>query len=180
MSRETYQFQFVGITAFLVLTLGLVTWATLRYPHPEAANASVDDRAPASQHNINISENPADGTKLNGQVETLDLKCITHGQILEHQTQARHLRLVGRLCPTEPLKTNKYPSPDIVNETNGFLATVFVPESNLFTSDYIYLAQGKNQVRLTWTSEKGEKIQSEFVINREVPISDTSPASDNQ
>jgi len=175
MSRETYQFHFVGITAFLVLTLGLVTWATLRYPQPEAANAhpSVEARAPASQHNINISENPADGTKLNGQVETLDLKCITHGQILEHQTQARHLRLVGRLCPNEPLKSAKYPTPDIVNETNGFLATVFVPESNLFTSDYIYLAQGKNQVRLTWTSDKGEKIQSEFVINRDEPVTAT-------
>lgn len=170
MSRETYQIHFVGITAFLVLVLGLIAWATLRYPEFSRVTDALEgpqDRAPASQHNINISEAGPNGTRLNGQVETLDLKCITNGQVMEHQTQARHLRIVGRICPTEPIKAAKYPSPDIVNETNGFLATVFVPESNLFTSDYIYLAQGKNQVRLTWESEKGEKIQSEFVIKRQ-------------
>ncbi|MCB0385717.1 MAG: hypothetical protein KDD43_10010 [Bdellovibrionales bacterium] len=165
MAHKTFQLHFLGVTFSLVGVLGLITWATLRPPEIEARrSADRSDRTPASH--INISESSADN-RINGQTETLELNCITHGQLLEHQTQARQLRLVGRLCPPNSPKDGKYQVPDIINETNGFLATVFVPESNLFTSDYIYLAEGKNQVRLTWENTEGEKIHSEFVILRQ-------------
>ncbi|MCB0365688.1 MAG: hypothetical protein H6624_18690 [Bdellovibrionaceae bacterium] len=165
MAHKTFQVHFLGVTFTLVGVLGLITWATLRPPQL-ADNQAPGDKSRAPASSINISESSADN-KINGQTETLELKCITHGQLLEHQTQARQLRLVGRLCPAKSPKDGKFGVPDIINETNGFLATVFVPESNLFTSDYIYLAKGKNQVRLIWETEEGDKIHSEFVIVRE-------------
>lgn len=164
MARDSFQLHFIGVTLFLVGLLGAITWATLRPPKQVVETTSQADRTPASQINIRESQTL---NKVTSLTETLDLKCVTNGQLQELQTQARQLRLVGRLCPPKQAKKGKVLAPEIINQTNGFLATVFVPQSNLFTSDYIYLAQGKNQVLLTWESENGQKIHSEFVIVRQ-------------
>jgi len=154
---------FIISTLFLVCILGVITWFTLRPPERLAI-----DRVPAAS-----AQNSSGFRALNkiaNLAETLDLNCVTHNQVRKLKTQAHQLRLTGNLCP--PLESllkgnNKYKAPHIINQTNGFLATVFVTQGDLFTSDYIYLVQGRNQVLFTWESKKDKKSYSELLIVRQ-------------
>lgn len=164
--NSSYTSHLIFVTAAFVLLFGGITCTTLHPPLPlSIKNRDIreEDRHPASLIAIGNNSHPSLSHKA---ADTIDLRCLTNGLLPEIETQARQVRLVGQLCPTTELSGSDLGTPEIVNQTNGFLATVFTPQEYHFTSDYIYLAAGKNQVLITWEPPGGTKIHSQLALVR--------------
>ncbi|MBK9040476.1 MAG: hypothetical protein IPL83_15155 [Bdellovibrionales bacterium] len=152
------------VTGTAVIALGGVAWSTLHPPKIDGTEIQTKvNREPTgmvsvveSSHLLTVSD----------QIDTINIDCLVSGLAPEIETQARQVRLVGRLCQTESKEPTRLENPQIVNQTNGFLATVFVPQTNLFTSDYIYLTIGKNQFLISWEENGKSKLSSNFSLVR--------------
>lgn len=152
------------VTGTAVVLLGGATWSTLRPPKINGTEIQTKvNRAPTGMVNVVESSNLL---TVSDQIDTVNIDCLVNGLAPEIETQARQIRLVGRLCQADSNDANRLENPQIVNQTNGFLATVFVPQANLFTSDYIYLAMGKNQFLISWEENGKSKLSSNFNLVR--------------
>ncbi len=152
------------VTGTAVIVLGGVAWSTLHPPKMDGTeNQAKVNRAPSGMVSVVESSHLI---TLSDQIDTVNIDCLVSGLAPEIETQARQVRLVGRLCQTESKEPTRLENPQIVNQTNGFLATVFVPQTNLFTSDYIYLAIGKNQFLISWEENGKSKLSSNFSLVR--------------
>lgn len=146
------------------MLLGGATWSTLRPPEIDGTEVQTKvNRAPTGMVSVVESSNLL---TIRDQIDTVDIDCLVSGLAPEIETQARQIRLVGRLCQTASNEANRLENPQIVNQTNGFLATVFVPQANFFTSDYIYLAIGRNQFLISWEENGKSKLSSNFNLVR--------------
>lgn len=97
--------------------------------------------------------NPAGFTAAPGSVEklvqdhermaTLQLNCKNAASSNPWQVKASLVRLSGYGC------VKKGANMDIVNHTNGRIATVFPLEEDGFTTDYMDLSEGENEVSIT-------------------------------
>jgi hypothetical protein len=79
----------------------------------------------------------------------MQLDCSENSQIL-HTGSAR-FRIKGPLCP-EP--GSGIVSAEVLNVSNGYVATVF-HQAGQFTTDYINLSEGKNEISVKFTGESG-------------------------
>ncbi len=95
------------------------------------------------------------------QAVDFNMPCEGSGRFSRNVAQ---VRLTGEVCgkSNSPIETS-----EIRNVTNGFSATVFYPKSNVFTTDYITLANGKNLIRIQHVLKSGAKVQRDFVIERQ-------------
>lgn len=160
-------------TGTAVIVFGGVAWSTFHPPQMDGTDIQAKvNRAPSGVVNVVESSHLL---SLSDQIDTIDIDCLVSGLAPDIETQARQVRLVGRLCQTESKGPTRLENPQIVNQTNGFLGTVFLPQTNLFTSDYIYLAIGKNQFLVSWEGSDKSILSSNFnVIRRPTNSSKTA------
>jgi len=158
------------ITGILVALIGGPAFFTLvREPVLETAKITKYDssRAPASEgaqvssvvlekgtYHKTVSEKNA-FVQLNCQDENLVEKS-------EQEVQASALRIAGFGCKKEN-------SIQIRNQTNGFTAEVIFTQENQFTTDYIDLSVGQNDLEIISTQKDGTKINQKLKISRRAP-----------
>jgi hypothetical protein len=93
------------------------------------------------------------------QAIDLNLPCTGKSLFAPSVTQ---VRLIGSACGGK-LKIEKS---DILNESNGFSATVFVTGTETFETDYISLSPGPNRIRIQHAFKSGEHEDREYLIER--------------
>jgi hypothetical protein len=76
--------------------------------------------------------------------------------------EIKQVRLAGDTCNG----SDAIVSSEISNLANGFSATVFLPTTHSFMTDYISLAKGRNQIRILQTFKTGKKIERNYLIER--------------
>ncbi|MCB0362214.1 MAG: hypothetical protein KDD35_05815, partial [Bdellovibrionales bacterium] len=134
-----------------------------------------EDSINISSDQIEIAENPHSSIRTD-QTDTVQMGCLKNQPLPPIKTHARQIRLVGELCSSTQNDKDDPTLPEILNQTNGFLATVFLPRPRLFTSDYIYLAKGTNQILVSWNTSAESKISTQVTFVRLLPSdSRTSP-----
>lgn len=138
--------QKIQVSLALVCTLGLLDAYFLLSPPSQAtpltttANQNVDKRSPASENLESPKENV---------VSTIDLKCLEPRHLDTVTTANRHVRLTGKFC--NGLSEGDI---EITNRTTGFVATVFPVGPSGFTSDYLRLEPGVNEIELFTTAHR--------------------------
>lgn len=75
--------------------------------------------------------------------------------------EANTVRLTGSSCKLESL----------VNKTNGFTASLFVGSEKKWSTDFIYLSEGDNDLKIEYFDSKGQ------LKERSIKILGRSPAS---
>ncbi len=106
------------------------------------------------QRNIASATSPADPATNN----LIELKCEEEGQVFE--TALIRLRLKGDKCLTE-----KSTSTRVKNTSNGYIATVFHRPDYSFTTDYINLSEGKNEIDVSFETADGT-VTKKVTVNR--------------
>jgi hypothetical protein len=82
-----------------------------------------------------------------------------------HLTTPLHaVRLDGQTCLKLPATATS-----ILNTTNGFAATIFPNRIHHFTTDYIELEPGENQIVVQLAASSGSPRQWAFTVTRTVP-----------
>jgi hypothetical protein len=98
---------------------------------------------------------------------TLNMPC-QHAQ--ETLTAANRVRLTGPICRNEESEPHPFigASPvksSVKNASNHFSATVFFDEdSGKFSTEYIPLVSGENQIEIRFTYKDGEKLSQNLRI----------------
>lgn len=134
---------------------GLATLTIMQKPpqqHVQILESS-GDRAPASvAGDIQLS--------LNKGFEVIDVKCNDDHSL---SAKADQVRIRGTGCLGK--ENVALQSSTVVNQSNGFVATVFFQKQSRFTTDYIKLAKGKNKLIIEnqFSNGKSEKRELEIV-----------------
>jgi len=163
-------------TGFLVVALGFWLCGAVLTPPQESVSFASYAKANRQPNSLpeDSSENSgavapiafdapkADG-KTDTKVETLKLDCIRNGAHLELKSLAHQVRLLTDLCPGHRVDLEKS---NIVNKANGFEATLFQLEKGGFSSDYINLVDGANEIVMQLTDSRGQKISAQVAISR--------------
>ncbi|MFL5814351.1 MAG: hypothetical protein ACJ763_12300 [Bdellovibrionia bacterium] len=121
-----------------------------------AANPVSEGRSPAS---------------VTGAFQNAEINCSSNP---ERATSASKIRLLGPLCNgTETVDGTAAATPDplirtvVTNETNKFSATVFTDAaSSKFTTDYIPLNPGKNQVKVEFAYKSGKTVTQDLAFSK--------------
>jgi hypothetical protein len=191
----TVQSQMIAWTSALVVGLGTLTVHSMLQPpvavekaktaiSPPSSFASakasspdgkeVADRSPASQSPdaLAYAAIPLD-EKNTAQAVELTLPCPTQtanssGQSAPNMSKTfaaavKQIRLSGQACGPK----RNIASVEILNEANGFSATVFHTDDKSYTTDYISLAPGQNRIRILETSKDGHHEETAFLVNRQ-------------
>jgi len=99
--------------------------------------------------------------------EVFEVDCS--GSIQNFETTSSRIRLKGANCQTGPgINTAQ-----IKNSSNGFVATVFHQTPSSFTTDYINLSEGTNEIQLNFQNEKGNSERKISVVRK--PASNAQP-----
>lgn len=172
-AREKTESQFLLITGILVTLLGGPAFFSLvREPSPEIIKVTKQEsRSPASiDHGRSrelLSETHQSGVREMNSV--VQLHCSENtpqivAEKMQPQVQAATLRIAGVGCRKES-------NIAIQNKTNGFTAAVIFTQENQFTTDYINLNPGDNELELVSQFKGGKKVTQRLKINRRVPAS---------
>lgn len=121
------------------------------------------ERQPASVPVIDASSISKKDIK--NQVVTIDLDCLKRGSLPSIDSSARQVRVRGRLC--DQGLGSKLVSSTIMNRSNGYTASSFHLKGRRFTSDYISLAPGTNQILLSFEGENQKSFLAELKIKKE-------------
>lgn len=131
-----------------------------------------EERHPASSASSNSNEDLNGGQTLQTDQLASSLD-ISLGCISEKPTRFKNsvaqIRLSGKIC--EP--NAEIVSTEVRNMSNGASATLFHPQSNTFTTDYLALSVGLNKIRLLHLLKNGSREEREYVFER-------SPASNKE
>lgn len=145
-------------------------------PHPQTQRNPSSLMPADSSLPINIQTNMLRNIQTNIQIqkqgdnETLALGCLRDGVKIEMKSGAKRVRLKASFCDGLAMSLNES---SVVNRANGFEATLFNLESGGFTSDYISLAEGRNQLLFQLKNSKGDQAAGEITVSRaEVKIQD--------
>lgn len=156
LSKENKFFMgFIGaLGVFTVITLSSVA-------SDETANPVVplsSDRSPAS-----IEPLKPKPTRNKFQAIALDL-CNGKEKSLEMNVSGQFIQMKGRACDEKT--TSK--AITIINQTNGFTASVMPFGKDQFQTDLIQLNQGSNQIVIQYFSPKGVKIEQKIQLRAEM------------
>jgi len=97
--------------------------------------------------------------------EILDLSCEPAKEPIQVAQRIRQIRLRGEDCQVAS-SSGEESKTKIDNLTNGFNASVFSTQPGLFTTDYISLDEGKNQIKISQTKKSGEVHTRDLVVIR--------------
>ena len=181
------QYQMILWTFALVFTLGAISFLVLVQP-PQSLAAAY---ASASKLKAGATRVPASlGTNLVGAFTTttpetisandknqamdLEINCAGN-QLKEVSEKISQVRILGSACSKVH---DAFATSEILNEANGFTATVFFREAgngpdqsrnsklSQFSTDYITLAAGENKIRILHTFKKGTREIREYIVRR--------------
>lgn len=150
-----------------VLSLGLVVAFTLAQPpstlaakirRPSSTATQIATRSPSAV----ASDSPSDEIDTGPQAVELNLPC--EGGTAYARTVAQ-VRLSGASC-LPPNSKREIASVELLNDANGFSATVFYPTRKTFTTDYVALAEGENTIKILIAYANGEREERSHVITR--------------
>lgn len=141
----------IRFTTGLVGLMGLAVYISIATMKPsiEPQIETIATRVPAG-----FSASPGSIEKLvkeHERMATLQLNCQTADSSNPWQVTASLVRLSGRGC------VKKGASADVINHTNGRVATIFPLEEDGFTTDYMDLSVGENNVSITMKAEDGSQ-----------------------
>lgn len=150
-----------------VLTMGLAVAFTLVQP-PSTMQSKL--RLPSSVANSSSRSpaaslpafSPAETTESPQAVE-LDLPC--EGTTSFGKSVAQ-VRLTGATCERGKSRRD-ITTVELLNDANGFSATVFYPNQKSFTTDYVALVEGSNLIKILITYSNGEREERSHTIVRE-------------
>ncbi len=160
--------RFLLITSFLVALIGApAVYSVVKEPQSleslaKKQTSTSQDRSPASVKPI-VSES-SQKNAIKSRSVVLDYSCAHEKSSKE--VDGTLLRLRGKGC-----KNSQWKNVSVVNQTNGFTATVVVLKDNQFTTDYIDLQEGDNQIAIKGTDENGKSVNRTFVVKRRFPAS---------
>ncbi len=154
--------QFLLIMATLVILMSVPTVLSfLKAPEAEALEVQkLDSRAPASIGTVVTSVKKTNPSSSSMSLLNFDCK----KKDFKEEVSANYVRLVGSPCKdAEDL--------EIINTSNGFSASVIFTKGHNFTTDFIDLKEGENNLEITETDAKGIKVSHNFKVTRRTPTS---------
>lgn len=166
----------ISVTAGLILFLGAIIYGSMissnPYRHLQAKKVPTHEgRTPASVENLSqeiqrvvLGSSDRDQAQATFiiQSEVVSLDCFNSSSPVKVLSQAKQVRLRGPICGKGAISNL-----EVVNRTNGFVATIFEIEKFRYSSDYIQLSQGENQILLSYRDMEGTQHASEIVISRD-------------
>lgn len=112
-------------------------------------------------------------------LSTLDLNCLRSKKPANLISQSAQLRLIGKFCNLKA--QDEIEKIYITNTRNGFQATLFELDQNSFSTDYVFLEEGKNSIVISKV-ESDQVTQTpitELTIERQKRFTlDRDPAQD--
>lgn len=160
MIKEDTLSRDLGFLATIVVVVGLIT-AFFLYDSGSSGRpvAQVSDESGITLESSREPQSLADST-----VEELELGCLTSSANSLGPFEAKNsVRLSARIC--EDAKS-KFQLASLVNDTNGFSATLFFPNPDVVTTDIIELKAGVNRLTLKWHGPTGTDSISSIVIEK--------------
>ena len=155
-TARAQELKFLALTFALVVCLGAGSLVNMvKAPQVMLAkNAAVGSRLPASVPSGLPGEKPASALS---NLDTLEWSCGDAGKNME--VNSNRLRVKGRACGKQ------LQGLVITNLTNGLVATVFNGERG-YTTEYMDLNPGRNELKATWKNKKGQEQSAKFTIIR--------------
>jgi hypothetical protein len=158
--REKTESQFLMITGTLVVLIGgPAFYSLMKEPVAETAKiVRAESRTPASYAGKETEK--AATSSADKSAAVVHINCDQ--KVALDEVQAAYVRLTGLPCKqVEDLK--------ITNRTNGFTASVIFKKDNLFTTDFIDLKEGENDLEVVSYLGDGSKTTKKFKVNRRMP-----------
>ncbi|MEK7356841.1 MAG: hypothetical protein AAB250_10350 [Bdellovibrionota bacterium] len=158
--------QYVLWTFTVVVTMGAVVLFTLAQPpsplqtklRRPSSIATESSRRPAAAAPVFSSSEAVEGP----QAAEMTLPCEGKSDLAKAVTQ---VRLSGASCLAANAKRDIV-SVELLNDANGFSATVFYPTPRTFTTDYVALNDGENKIKILITYANGEREERAVVVAR--------------
>lgn len=154
-------------TVVVVLLAGAGAVASLLQPPSTLAAKKIAQTEIRTSNRAPAGEGPAtyiaDAIDENGtQAIDFNMPCEGNTRFSRNVVQ---VRLSGKLCGK--LAQQDIEQSEIRNMTNGFSATVFYPGPHAFTTDYITLVGGENQIHIQHILKSGTRYDRTLMIERE-------------
>jgi hypothetical protein len=162
-------FGILSFTGALVVLLGgwILVSAMTDTPDEMMEMASVvapDSEADRSPNSVGMEPISLTGpSAAEIKVQTFSLGCLKDGRRAELVSTANQVRLKAKLCGLSQADLSKS---SLVNRATGFEATLFNLRNGVFTSDYLALAEGANQIMMQISDISGERTVAEVTISR--------------
>ena len=97
------------------------------------------------------------------QAVELSLGCETKSEARsDFDFKVTQVRISGKACGPE----RTIASTEVVNQANGFSATVFHPSDKTYTTDYISLNTGANKIRIVHRLKNGASEERDYHVER--------------
>lgn len=169
-------FGILSLTGSLVVVLGLIIYASMTSSNPYAALIDqpvvVSNRAPASLGDVTAAVTKVEAVpvveRAGKEIRTFDLDCdgrfVKTAVVAKASTSVKvdveQVRLRRPKCDGDAAQTA------IVNETNGYVATVFQTNKDQISTDYIHLSEGENKIKVNFQDRLGALHSSELLFSR--------------
>lgn len=155
MNEHRKETRYILLSFAFAVVLSTASLLSLIIPLRPQAPDSGADRSPASADLASSKQPDAPTTKF----ETLDWDCVT---LSKTKFSATHLRIKGK----KQCKDGAIKQIQILNQTNGFTASVFESDKS-FVTDFISLSHGENTLTVKWTDRRGEPSDTTLTLVRE-------------
>ncbi len=96
------------------------------------------------------------------KMDIVKLGCWDLADLAPQTVEARWVRLTGRPCQSDPTAD----SIEIRNLTNGYIGTVFSAQTDQFTTDFIPLQEGNNEILVRLGHADGVAYENRFTFVR--------------
>jgi hypothetical protein len=158
LQKAQTEFRFLLIMLVLVVLMGVPTFISLTQAPALEAQAIHETRTPAS---LSFASNEITTVQAHtNPAPLLNLDCKRKN--LKKEVDSSYVRLMGSPCKnTDGL--------EIVNKSNGFSASVIFIKGRNFTTDFIDLSEGENNLEITETQDNGTKVSRNFTVFRRTP-----------
>lgn len=151
MDREVSYKNLLFISLILTAILGTSIYDSVLNTRPRTSM----ERMPASV--LPASQSETDRVSAS-KFELLAINCDSPAE-LQRTTQAKWLRVSAKNCPESDN------SAGLINQSNGYQATLFEAKPGLLTSDLIPLQAGENKLQLSWQN-RGKSLMRSLRILR--------------
>jgi hypothetical protein len=143
-------------TFALVVAIGLIAMTTIL---SEPGRINVRPMAERELASVELNS-----LKENEPLKTASILALECSDKSEAVSWTQQIRLKGRVC--ESASGTSIVSSQIENMRNGYVATVFHQDKD-FTTDFIQLSEGENQLIVKHTMSDGKVEQHKVVITRQ-------------
>ena len=154
--------KFARYLIMIVSSLGVLSGTILLSDPPAASDVNPSLFNVEYQKHVTGRSIAADSNLTSSDV-MFEINCEDQNQKVE--TNSMRFRLRGRTCTPNAIAL----STQIQNKSNGYIATVFHRDPQNFTTDYINLNVGENEIAVRFDTNSG-------AVNRKIEIT-RSPSS---